>query len=90
MLVNDSLVCFEYPDEKFDIIIQVRPEVKAPVEPEVEKKLIVAGEVIPEQAPVIQAVIEEKESVITEKVKNHLQIAGELIPKKAIVKPKIR
>lgn len=86
MLVNDSLVCFEYPDDQFDIIIQVRPEVKAPVEPEVEKKLIVAGEVIPEQAPVI----EEKESVITEKVKNHLQIAGELIPKKAIVKPKIR
>lgn len=94
MLVNDSLVCFEYPDDKFDILIQVSPDVKAPVKGEVENNLIVAGEVIPEQAPAIQAVMEEKGSVIIDKVKpkneNYLHIAGELIPKKAIVKPKIR
>lgn len=91
MLVNDSLVCLEYPDDKFDIVVQVSPEVKAPIELEVENKLIVAGEVIPEQAPSVSlAAIEETESVITEKVKKNLHIAGELIPKKAIVKPKIR
>lgn len=84
MLVNDSLVCLEYPDDKFDIEVQVRPEVKAPIEAP-----NLAGEVI-QEAPAIQAVavIEEKETVMTEKVKNNLHIAGELIPK-AIVKPKM-
>lgn len=83
MLVNDSLVCLEYPEDKLDIIVQVSPEVKAPVKAEIAN-LIVAGEVIPEQA------VLEKECAIIEKVKNNLQIAGELIPKKAIVMPKIR
>lgn len=83
MLVNDSLVCLEYPEDKFDILVQVSPEVKAPVKAEIANRTV-AGEVIPEQA------VLEKECVITDKVKNNLHIAGELIPKKAIVMPKIR
>lgn len=105
MLVNDSLLCFEYPDDKFDILVQVSPEVKAPFESKVED-LIVTGEVIPDQAPVKEAVsqllttcTQEKASVMPEKarilekevpIKSKIEDTPHIIPKKAPVRPKIR